>query len=508
MMLGVALALTTPALAGPPPPTAADHDVIIVGAGAAGLYAAFELNGMGFDVLVLEATGRHGGRVEPRMQGTVEVEVHACCVTGSGRANWHYQDIQNLDANRLVRRGGGPKRDTLYSVGGKTVLASEVARRGDPDEDIRDYWHNYDSTWRYRGPDIDAETYVCETIGVCRGHQAYHLYDSGYPAGDYTTSLGQIGQRSLAEQEFNWGIGPGLYGFTTGTYLDTLEELYFTPEVLSLVQLNSAVTEIDTSGGVAVVTHSKNKTVTAHAVLVTVPLGVLQAGDIAFTPALSAAKQAAMGTLGAGNGGKMILEFSTAFWPDGTVNWHTEGPAGWCGSFYWLGDDGAKIVSCFVMGENAEFMDSLGSEAAALAQGLADLDAMYPGTPFSDTFVGGFPGIGSYPTDGSPSAREVLAQQVGTNLYFAGEATHNSAPATVTGALDTGLRAADEIDADHDPQPWRNHGQYVRCVAQDAKALVEAGLFTQDEAGALVSSSAQTDVGKKGFVPDPGQCAE
>ena len=55
---------------------------------------------------------------------------------------------------------------------------------------------------------------------------------------------------------------------------------------------------------------------------------------------------------------------------------------------------------------------------------------------------------------------------------------------------------------------WRNHGQYVRCVAQDAEALVEAGMFTQDEADALVSSSAQTDVGKKDFVPDPGQCAE
>jgi NADPH-dependent 2,4-dienoyl-CoA reductase/sulfur reductase-like enzyme len=55
---------------GPPPTTAANHDVIIVGAGAAGLYAAFELNNLGFDVLVLEATNRHGGRVESRIQGT------------------------------------------------------------------------------------------------------------------------------------------------------------------------------------------------------------------------------------------------------------------------------------------------------------------------------------------------------------------------------------------------------------------------------------------------------
>jgi len=59
---------------------------------------------------------------------------------------------------------------------------------------------------------------------------------------------------------------------------------------------------------------------------------------------------------------------------------------------------------------------------------------------------------GSYPTDGSPSAREVLAEPVGTALYFAGAPTHNAWSANVTGALDSGLRAAGEIDADHDPQ--------------------------------------------------------
>ena len=39
------------------------HDVIIVGAGSAGLYAAKTLNEDGYDVLIIEATGRIGGRV-------------------------------------------------------------------------------------------------------------------------------------------------------------------------------------------------------------------------------------------------------------------------------------------------------------------------------------------------------------------------------------------------------------------------------------------------------------
>jgi PKD repeat protein len=44
--------------------------------------------------------------------------------------------------------------------------------------------------------------------------------------------------------------------------------------------------------------------------------------------------------------------------------------------------------------------------------------------------------------------RQVLAQPVGTTLYFAGEATHNTAPSTVPGALQSGERAGGEVDTD------------------------------------------------------------
>ncbi|MBW2694002.1 MAG: PKD domain-containing protein [Deltaproteobacteria bacterium] len=44
--------------------------------------------------------------------------------------------------------------------------------------------------------------------------------------------------------------------------------------------------------------------------------------------------------------------------------------------------------------------------------------------------------------------RQVLAQPVGTTLYFAGEATHNTMAATVPGALQSGERAGGEVDTD------------------------------------------------------------
>ena len=63
--------LPTPSVAVEP---STDHDVVIVGAGAAGLYAAFTLNNLGYSVLILEATGRHGGRVYSDTLGDVGIE--------------------------------------------------------------------------------------------------------------------------------------------------------------------------------------------------------------------------------------------------------------------------------------------------------------------------------------------------------------------------------------------------------------------------------------------------
>lgn len=54
---------------------------------------------------------------------------------------------------------------------------------------------------------------------------------------------------------------------------------------------------------------------TVDAVIVTAPIGVLQAGAIAFTPPLSPAKQNIIDNTGFGNVVKVVLEFSQVFWP-------------------------------------------------------------------------------------------------------------------------------------------------------------------------------------------------
>jgi len=49
--------------------------------------------------------------------------------------------------------------------------------------------------------------------------------------------------------------------------------------------------------------------------------------------------------------------------------------------------------------------------------------------------------------------------------------------------------------------PWRNHGEYVRCVAHDVDLLVSGGVITEEEGDSLVSSAAGSHIGQSGFVP-------
>jgi monoamine oxidase len=453
----------------------ADFDVIIVGAGAAGLYAAYELDSLGFSIVVLEGRPRHGGRVwaqnntTPRGRGqdlgSVMLDAFAEVITGTN--NWHYDDVMAHDPNRLVHiRTETANDDVLISVNGTTVLGDDVTRPGNPE--ISDYWDFWYRSYLYNGPDIDVETHLCDNKGVCRGDAGFHLYVSSYPGAEYTASLGEMGMRSLAEQDTLWSSGPGSYGFATSTWLDTLDELYFN-QVLGAVEFGNDVTGIDTSGSVAVVTGQKGMNYTAHAVVVTVPLGNLKAGDIAFTPPLSTSKQNAIDGIGFGRGGRLYLQFSAAVFPSGVSSFITEGGhCGWGADMRYKGGDGDRHIQCWAAGEIGDNLDALPNDNARIAAAVSDLDGLYAGTPFTDVFVAGFwkrtndkshqlgaysfPMVGTFPTDGSPSLREDLAAPEGTTLYFAGEATSNNHAATVIGALESGLRVAGEIDTDHDPQ--------------------------------------------------------
>jgi monoamine oxidase len=448
-----------------------DHDVVIVGGGVSGLYAAYTLKNLGYDVLILEASNRHGGRLYSDTLGDVGIERGAeeLYADSGENLNFVYDAIvAQYGAGAQIQMFTG---QTYIEMDGGTVCSGGACGS---DSDIYDYWDFYYDAEDHDndGSDPLVSTYLESwggSGGVDSGHRARHLYEDGI-AGTYGTTVEKLGLRSLSREINAFNLSGTVYGLAPTGYLDALNQLYFDTVVPSNILLNRPVVEIDTSGIKPVAIDNTGVYHYADAIIVTVSLGVLKADLIDFTPDHQASKQNAINTIGFGNGMKISLRFSSQFW-NSNMGWLLmTGPLASCwvpGQYQPSSSD--NVLTCFLMGKNSEVMEALPNDAARITQALDDLDVVFGSLPFSShptqVYIDGtvqnwtaepyvlgsysFPAPDTRPgANGSTTEREVLAQPVGTVLYFAGEATHNTANSTVIGAMRTGERAAGEVDSD------------------------------------------------------------
>jgi monoamine oxidase len=212
---------------------------------------------------------------------------------------------------------------------------------------------------------------------------------------------------------------------------------------------------------------SRPRTIRAARVVVTVPLGVLKAGVIAFSPPLPRRKRLAVSRLRFGNAIKIVLSFTRPFWPDDLYDvvctdelvpefWMTRRPV----------TDPAHAhlspVTGFCAGSAADAVSAMGPDAAVLAF-ISQLDRVF-GTlqdprPATATFAKASVfdwarhehalGAYSFPSLGAEDGdREALAAPLACGaVFFAGEATHAAVNPCMQAALETGDRAAAQVRA-------------------------------------------------------------
>ncbi|MDG2138413.1 MAG: NAD(P)-binding protein, partial [Luminiphilus sp.] len=164
-----------------PPDTS--HDVIVVGAGSAGLYATRTLQALGYDVLLIEATDRIGGRVKTATLGDMRVELGA---------EEHYLGAGDNPVWPAIRAEYGEDVYTngyegleAYSMdqGAGTCWTTPLALNpcaNDPD--VARVSEFYDWYWRpelHQDSSASLADEVLATYGVGVDHRAYHLYDEG-----------------------------------------------------------------------------------------------------------------------------------------------------------------------------------------------------------------------------------------------------------------------------------------------------------------------------------------
>jgi monoamine oxidase len=407
-------------------------DVLVIGAGAAGLGAARALADAGRRVVVLEARNRIGGRVwTDHTFGPVPVERGAEFIHGERAGTWAWVRRVGLTTASHTRWSG--RRVAL----GDGRLAGAELLHARPD--LRRVFELEDALVAYDGPDCSlADWLAANDYSPLAAHIADVRLAHSYCATPATISVAELAHELRLDDK-----GPGDFHILEGydrvlaAVADGLDIRLDTP--VTAIRWDVDGVEVSTPRGAF----------TARSAVVTLPLALLKADAVRFDPPLPEEKQRAIVALAIGPAMKLLLRFAEPFWdPEMTFLTADQPIAVW-----WTVRQDAPLLTGFITGPRAVRLAAYGAEGA-IARGLAQLDALFEGAP-SQLFAAGQlvdwaadewarGGYSSVPP-GAHGQRNALARAVGP-LHFAGEATVvDNNPATVHGALHSGARAAAEI---------------------------------------------------------------
>lgn len=418
-------------------PVGEGKKVVVVGAGISGLFAAQLLIESGFEVSILEATDRWGGRLYT-LEGFADFPIEMGAEEIHGNNSEWYALAE--DAGEIISADQGEDYFWLdQTLRSKTELSA--LELGDQ---LFDFVRDIE---QYAGTDQSVLAYASAS-GL---PQEVWALSNAMIGNEHGANNTRLSARQMAVEAGQWTSGDQNY-FFKGSLQKVIEKRC--AQAIERLFVEAPVRIIDYSISPTIVTIDSGQQFQTDYVLVTVPLKVLQNRAIQFSPMLQAAKTSALNHIGMGPGMKIALKFAERFWPENMDSLYgaPHVPEFW---FTSAGRGATPVLTAFVMGEHASVLSDQG-EQQAIATILADLDAIFNGqatAQFVDARVQDWskmPYIGgaySYPVVfGGPAYRQELARPLDGRVFFAGEATHYEGHSgTVHGALETAVRAVEEI---------------------------------------------------------------
>lgn len=425
-------------------------DIIVIGAGAAGLAATAELTRAGLDVALLEARERLGGRIFTVRDPACEVPLELGAEFVHGRPP---------EIGRFVQQGGLDLREV---VGEDFCLRSSSIVPCDFFDEVEGLLS------RMKG--IRHEQSFDDFLAGCcpEAPEEIRRWTRAYIEGFNAADAGQVSVQSLqreaaAEEEID-----GERAFRiVGGYDHLLTRLLEGADRNHLaLHTSTVVRDVVWSPGRVEVRCDDDRLFRARTAVVTLPLGVLQAGDVHFLPELRG-KGSALAQLVTGQVMRVSLRFSERFWADAALarrlpasledlrflftlgewfpTWWTPAPVHAPVLTAWAPSVRADALS----GHDTEYIvdKALESLAWALPVDRSELDELFQQAYLHDWQADPFSrGAYSYVRVGGLEAQKTLAEAVEQTLFFAGEATETDGHhATVHGAIATGHRAAREV---------------------------------------------------------------
>ncbi len=413
--------------------------VIIVGAGMSGVAAARYLQNRNWEVTVLEARNRIGGRVWTDHSLGKPVDMGA---------SW----IQESNGNPLTKLAKKYLINTvetnwesvaLYDYKGKYYSKNEVSKILDEGDWVTK------KAYRIAGRQDKDRSVGWGVEKVLKGagysekelHQIHwRLSTHELDAAIEFDKLSAWGDR----EDGYWGgdlIFPNGYGELVESLADNLP--IYTSQIVKEVS--------STNEGIKVITDKE--THEGDFVIITVPLGVLKKKNILFDPPLPESKLTAIEQLGMGNLNKLALKFKEIMWPTKPhflgymsetkgefpvfVNW-----AHYINQPFLLGTIGNQMALQLDQMDKESIASKINTALSKAWKKEVAIDKFRYSGWAKDEFAGG--SYSYLPVGVKGKMYDALAKPVG-KILFAGEATNRGMSATVHGAYLSGIREAKSI---------------------------------------------------------------
>ena len=416
-------------------------DVIVIGAGMAGITAARTLSRAGYSVAVLEARDRIGGRIFTQYDFCDgPVEGGAEFVHGREAAT-----LKEVHQAGLSLRGSPQMRRTAFNLGGSTQwlplaclhpetwacagMLGKIARSEPPDMSAREFIEKHGYKGRAR---MLAEMTFLQ-----------HLPGSEDDVG----VLGMVDDGVLdLQMRYNHRIVEGYHALPKAM-----------AEGLD-IRLKSVVKKIAWGAETVRVELEGGGEVEARAAVCALPVGVIKSDAVRFEPALPESKQSALEKIEMGPIIKVLLHFRERFWPRWTeMVACATGPINLYWTLFRAVENGPAVLSSYCIGPRAEALAEY-SDEEAIAIVLDDLKRLYPRTDPRSALVnhrfihwprdpyarGGY----TYLKPGAGDARARYRATDTGALFWAGAGTESHPVSElVETAYRSGLRVADEVKA-------------------------------------------------------------
>ena len=416
---------------------------IVIGGGAAGLMAAYELSKQKNHVIILEAKNRLGGRIFTTNNNNFSEPIEA-------GAEFIHGDLPVTIS--LLKEAG----ITYQAIAGKMLQLENGKFHQQKNRDA--HWNKVIKQMQQLEVDMSLDDFLNTFFSddkYAELRKSVKDFAGGFDLADASkASVKSLFREWNNESEKQYRIDGGYVQLVN--FLETQCR-----KNGCVIHTNCCVKKINWQKDEVNINTMCSRFFKSDKIIITVPVSVLQARDdnenyIEFSPSIPQHIQAAK-NIGFGTVIKVLLEFNEAFWQQQSTNvgfiltsqkiptWWTQLAPDNAILTGWVGGEKAVALSNKTDEEILEI--ALQSLCNAFAISKEDLQSKLKASSIYNWYkepdiVGGY----SYNTLESVAAKKVLRQPVDDTIFFSGEALFEGTPVgTVEAALDSGKKTASKV---------------------------------------------------------------